>query len=239
MTASFFVGWILAGRDTKDRKRLLQGGAGVVLVLVSMSLASWWSFWFGVCYCAVFTRRKAIVFFIFVIGTVLFFSLGADLRQSLLVRDKTQEKIETLSGRTLLWDDYMAASAERPLLGFGYAIGARMVSSIYSTNTHNSFYGALIGTGWVGVGIWVVFILALGIELLRYRHHRYPVWLACAAALAAGGLNSMSLSLLAENWHPATTVFMAFLGLHLCFLREAKMRRSEDQKVRRSEGEED
>ncbi len=224
MAACFFISWILAGRAQKDRKKMIQGGIGIALVFLSLSLASWWSFWFGICYCTLFSRRKGLIVILFVIGTILFFSLGTDTRENLLIRDKHPDQLETLRGRKLLWQDYWDISGRQPVLGFGFAIGAREIGSIYSTNTHNMFFGALIGLGWVGVSCWILFFSALGAELIRYRHSLYPVWLACAAALAAGTMNSMSLSILGEQWNVSTTVFVAFLGLHMCFVQQARLR---------------
>jgi O-antigen ligase len=222
MTACFFVAWIMAGRVRQDRKLLIQGGVGVVLVLMSMSLASWWAFWFGILYCALFTRRKAFVVALLAAGIGVFFMLGGDTRERLLLRDKQVQSLETMTGRTLIWQDFWEASQRRPMLGFGFAMGAREVGSIYATNTHNSFYASLLGVGWVGVLCWVLFIVTFLRELSRFRHAVHPIWLACAAALAAGALNSMSLAIVGEQWNPATTAFLTLLGLHMVFLHEAK-----------------
>ena len=222
MAACFFAAWILADRDIKDRKRLIQGIIGVLIVFLSLSLASWWAFWFGICYVALFSRRKAEIVILFILGAVLFFSLGTDTRDNLLIRDKQYEDLNTLHGRKIIWEYYMAVSEERPVLGFGFSVGARELGSVYTTNTHNMFFGALIGLGWTGVGCWIFFFGFLAMELIRYRHALHPAWLGCAAALAAGTLNSMSLSIIAEQWNPSTTVFVALLGLHISFLQEAK-----------------
>jgi len=227
MTASFFITWILAGRAQKDRKRLIQGVVGVVIVLLSFSLASWWAFWFGICYCSLFSRRKAHIVGLFIIGLLIFFLLGTDTRENLLVRDKTSDQIGSMTGRKTLWVDYWAASMDSPLIGFGFSVGAREVGTRHTTNTHNMFFGALLGLGWVGVACWILFFFALGAELLKYRHSSNPAWLACAAALAAGSMNSMSLSVLSEQWSASTTVFVAFLGLHMSFIQEVKQKNQE------------
>jgi hypothetical protein len=225
MTACFFVAWILAGRIGRDRKLLVHGSAGVVLVLMSMSLASWWSFWFGIVYCALFTRRKGLVLALLAAGIGVFFLLGEDIQHQLLLRDKQVQSLETMTGRTMLWSDYLAASQRSPVVGFGFAMGAREVGNIYTTNTHNAFYAALLGLGWVGVMCWIFFIFTFLRELFRFRHTLHPPWLACGAALAAGALNSMSISIVGEHWNPASTVFLALLGLHMVFLREVKTQR--------------
>lgn len=222
MTACFFVAWALATHGRKDRTLWSQGSVGIFVVLSSMSLASWWSFWFGLSYCSMLIRKKALILFLVLLGAGFFFSLSPDVRHSLLLRDKDSENLEKMTGRTILWKDYMAASSDRPWLGFGFAMGAREVGRIYTTTTHNAFYGALLGMGWVGVGCWVLLALTLIRELLRYRHAFHPAWLGCAAALAAGALNSMSLSIVAEQWIPSTTVFVALLALHLSYLKQQK-----------------
>jgi len=230
LTTCFFAAWILAGREKRNRKKLFQVGLGLFFVLISMSLASWWSFWFGVCYCAFFTRRRILLFSLVLVGGILFFTVGQDTRERLIILDKQYETLESMTGRKTLWADYMAASKERPLLGFGFAMGAREVGRRYTTNTHNVFFAALLGVGWVGVAVLGLFFISLALELLRYRHVRHPVWLACASALAAGCLNTMSVSILGEQFSLATTVFVALLGLHMVFLREAKQQLLENQK---------
>lgn len=232
MAACFFIAQYLSGGDRNNRNLLYQGGAATLLVVITMSLASWWSFWFGIIYFSLFTRRKALIISLFLVGAILFFMLGTDTRENLLIRDKTIEQVMEGHGRKLLWENFFDVSAESPLVGFGFAMGAREVGAYYTTNTHNTFFAALLGMGWIGVGIWGVFIFSFLSELFQYRHSSNPLWLACAAALAAGGLNSMSISLLGEQWHPATTVFMAFLSLHAGFVLKAKQSRRTAARLR-------
>jgi O-antigen ligase len=231
LTACFFVAWILADRKSQSWKKFFQAGLGVFFIFISYSLASWWSLWFGVCYCVFFTRHKAMVIFLILVGATLFFMVEQDTRQDLILFDKKYENLQSMTGRDKLWRDYWAASRERPFLGFGFAVGAREVGYRYTTNTHNVFFGALLGLGWVGVAILGLFFISLARELLRYRHFRHPPWLACASAIAAGCLNTMSVSILGEQFNLAAVIFMALLGLHMVFLREAKWRVLSEQET--------
>jgi hypothetical protein len=222
MTACFFVVWVLIGGFTRNRKLLIQCGVATALVVMSMSLGSWWSFWFGISYASLFTKRKAVIIALSVLGVALFLILGADTRENLLIRDKTIEEVMNAHGRKLLWENYLEISSESPLVGYGFTMGAREAGAHYTTHAHNAFFGALLGVGWIGIGIWVCFIVKLLTELFHYGHALRPIWLACAAALAAGALNSMSISMIAEQWHPATTVFVAFLALHGRFVLQSR-----------------
>ena len=222
LTCCFFAALFLADRKKRNHKILFQIGLGFIFILISMSLASWWSFWFGIFYCSLFIRHKGLLIILVLIGTTIFMTVEQDTRRSLLLRDKSTENLSSMTGRKILWADYMWASKKRPLLGYGYAMGAREVGARYTTNTHNVFFGALLGVGWVGVAILGLFIISLALELLRYRHHRNPAWIASAAGMAAGWLNTMSLSILGEQFILATTIFMALLGLHLFFLSQEK-----------------
>lgn len=234
LISCFFSVLFLADKKNHSRKVFFQAGAGLFFVGISMSLASWWSFWFGVFYFSLFTRRKGLVIILALIGITLFYTVDQDARRAFLLRDKSQEGLSSMTGRKILWTDYWAASQKRPLLGYGFAMGAREVGAIYATNTHNVFFAALLGVGWVGVTLLGLFIVSLALELIRYRHFRHPTWLACASAIAAGWLNNMSVSILGEQFLLSTAIFVSLLGLHLFFLQQEKQAYSEKQKQQRS-----
>jgi hypothetical protein len=223
MAACFFSTWTMAAGFKRNRTLIFQGTIGTYFMFASLSLASWWSYWLGICCCGLVQKNKILVFILFIVGLSLFSLIDTDTRDELLVRGRDEQSLTQMTGRKLIWDDYIVASGKKPVLGYGFAIGAREVGSIYTTDTHNSFFAALMGMGWIGVFIWVVFFFKLGFELFQFRHSFHPAWLATASALAAGLLNSMSLSILAEQWIISTTVFVAFLGLHASFLRQAKL----------------
>jgi hypothetical protein len=223
MVACFLSTWLMAAGFKRNRTLLLQGVVSTFFMFTSLSLASWWSFWLGIICCGLVKKNKILVFILFIVGLSLFSLIDTGTQEELLTRGRDEQSLSHMTGRKLLWNDYMVASGEKPLLGYGFAIGAREVGSIYTTNTHNSFFAALMGMGWVGVAIWIVFFCKLAFELFQFRHSLHPAWLATASALAAGCLNSMSLSIFAEQWIISTTVFVAFLGLHASFLRQAKL----------------
>jgi len=219
LTATFFAAWLLSIRSKYNPKNLLQAALGLFFVFVSFSLASWWSFWFGICYCAVFTKRKGLIVALVLTGVSLFLLADQNTRQEIMLFDKQYDNVGSLHGRKILWTDYWQASQKRPLLGYGFAIGAREAGKIYNTNAHNMFFGALLSIGWIGVCFGALFFFAFARELLMHRHHKNPVWLACASAIAAGCLNSMSVSIIGEQFNLAAVIFLSLLGLHLFFLK--------------------
>ena len=219
LTATFFAAWLLAGRGKYNLKNLLQAVLGLFFVFISFSLASWWSFWFGICYCAAFTKRKGLIIVLVLIGVSLFLLADQNMRKEVMLFDKQYDNVGSMTGRKVLWTDYFEASKKRPFLGYGFAVGAREVAKKYATNAHNMFFGALLGTGLLGVCIGVLFFFSIARELIRLRHYKNPVWLACVSGLVAGCLNNMSLSIIGEQFILATVVLVSLLGLHLFLLK--------------------
>jgi len=140
---------------------------------------------------------------------------GPELARNVLLRNRSAGELATLHGRTHMWTYYWKASLERPLLGYGYALGARQLGPMYATQTHNALISVLLGCGWVGFAIVAGYALCYGFELRWGARQGIVGALGCAAVAAAALTNNMSLAFVGETWSPVTFVFIAFFALHV------------------------
>lgn len=77
----------------------------------------------------------------------------------------------TLTGRLVLWDYALSASAQRPVSGYGYAAfwgspsgpAAGLNSHLRQVvpNAHNGYLEVMLGLGWVGLCLSIVWLLSL------------------------------------------------------------------------------
>ncbi|OPZ15720.1 MAG: O-Antigen ligase [candidate division BRC1 bacterium ADurb.BinA364] len=213
MIACYSFGeWQAAGRD---RKRMLFYSflGGLFFTVFSLSLASWWAFLCGALLACVLCKRS--IWIVLMVAALLpcLYVASPQLIDKIVFRDKDAEEISTLHGRTILWQSYWDAYQRRPLLGYGYAIGARASSPIYNTNTHNAFWGIVLNCGAVGLAVFALFICRL-LGWIRAKLRRGLAGaIGSAAFLVSGGINSMSLGFIGETWQSATFVFFCFLAL--------------------------
>jgi O-antigen ligase len=201
----------------KDRQRFIaMAGLALSFVFVSRSLASWWCVLLGVSL-AFFLSRSQRMFFllgIIVLGLGIWFA-GVQKLQPVIDPHGEIDKMQTLHGRELLWNDYWKTIRENPWTGVGYAVGPRVAGSVYTTNAHNSAIAVLLGTGLVG-GIFLLLSLLLGFrEALSACRARQPGAIGAVTALIAGSVNSMSISVFGDAWAPSSFVFMMFYSFFL------------------------
>ena len=131
--------------------------------------------------------RQRLVIFAFglagacAVAGVVFVNLDAIL--GMLGRDTT------LTGRTAVWSYVLQMSAERPLIGYGYAAFfeaepiARYVMDSFDwaiPTAHNGYLEALLGLGWIGLVLLLVFFVTMAYRLTRYWQ-RIPYGLALLA----------------------------------------------------------
>jgi O-antigen ligase len=143
-----------------------------------------------------------------------------DNATDLLFPGKTDYQISTLHGRTHLWTNLLGFVDESPWIGHGFAMSAKL-GGVNQTNTHNSLFSVLLGTGAVGVALTVIAALCLAREIVKNSAHRRSGTAGCACALAAGLANSMSIGYLGEAWREMTLVLTIFLTLHVLTLTRA------------------
>src|SRR6185312_7490470 len=120
---------------------------------------------------------------------------SGELLEAALARPQGQiddADIGTLTGRTLIWETCLDYARNRLLLGYGYESfwTPERIIDISQRNewpinqAHSTYVELLLGTGIVGLAMYVVmFVLALGVAMRRYFNHDDVEYLGIAALL--------------------------------------------------------
>jgi len=216
----YAVGEALRAERRRRRNLVVLSAISAALTLASQSLASWWSLFIGVGVAFLLSKsaRGGFVLVVVVLGLAVAL-VGAERFEPVVdPYGQTEEagKLETFTGRKLLWEGYEKVFKASPWLGVGYAVAARTAGPVYATNTHNAAWAVLLGTGVVGMTIVVIAALFGLREALSACAAGRTGAVGATAALVAGSANSMSLSLFGEGWGVASFVFMLFYAFHLC-----------------------
>jgi len=223
MVACYSFGEMLSA----DRRRRMWLGISFVtaigVVVFGMSLASWWSALLGLTLAGMLLRphKAVIIALLLVMLTAVLW--GPQLTDAVVLRSRPIEDLNTLHGRTFLWENYWGVYKERPIRGYGFAMGARLPGVLQTTNTHNAFFSVLLGCGAIGLLVmgWTTFRFVN--ESWRGRFRGLPGWTGCTAAIVCGIANSMSLGFLGEAWMPASFVFAAIFCLHVLYIAPAAL----------------
>lgn len=89
--------------------------------------------------------------------------IGEDIIKYYVFYGKDEATIENATGRGAIWAAYMEMIKLKPLLGWGFLVGERMLSTIFSfeikvISAHNSFMSSIVGMGIVGLLFFIYFI---------------------------------------------------------------------------------
>jgi O-antigen ligase len=150
----------------------------------------------GVCMMVSVPRRRLFLLGMAVAavaGSVLIFVpdvAGRAQEAALLQRSAKSDDPATLSGRTLLWADLMAYSAEKPALGYGFDSfwTADHIAEVslrrgwVIIQAHSGYIQELLDTGILGLSILVLILMvALRAAFVRFRKTRSPLALYALA----------------------------------------------------------
>ena len=213
------------GRESK-RILIVSGIISTFLVLNSLSIASWWALLTGVGFVAILSRQKLLFFILFLMlivslayidqGSIDQASFDQASIEQLTYRYKSGMTFEqALSGRQALWEDYWVAFKKKPWVGVGFAVVAREVGRIYTTNTHNFIFAIGVGLGVVGLVIFMGYFVKLVYELRMNLRFKGMFAVGLFAAIIASFVNGMSVSFIGESWVPPSYVFVCLFSLHL------------------------
>lgn len=172
------------------QSRLATAAAGIALVIVVIVAAHrskvgagllWLAVGIGVVALAVAAQTPAFV----------------DTITAYVLRDQTVEAFSTLTGRTVAWDYALLLAQERPLLGYGYYVGTRLVlpsefgrfGQYNYSNIDSTWLETAVNVGWVGV-VFLAIFFAFGIlRVIRTDWGGRERWMPISIMLIAAGLS--------------------------------------------------
>ncbi len=216
MIFGYGFGEAIARNRNARKVPALVSSIAFVLVLLGRSMASWWCSLLAIFLAFLLARSRRLSL---IVGTILLGLLislvGMQKLQPVIDPHGEIEKVEGLHGRELLWQDYWQTIKQNPWLGVGYAVGPRIAGTRYTTNAHNSAIAVILGTGMVG-GILILLSLIAGLREAHWVSRSGKLGsVGTITALAAGSVNSMSISVFGDAWAPSSFVFMMFYAFFL------------------------
>jgi O-antigen ligase len=98
-------------------------------------------------------------------------SLGVgEVATTYMERGVSQERLESMSGRTHLWERGFEAFKQSPFFGHGFEAGVRFGE--IRSHMHNAHMQILVNTGLFGYVLWITFVGAVGIQLFMLRKNQ-------------------------------------------------------------------
>lgn len=216
MLACYCIGELLAKSDARRRKLLKWGAAvGFFCIILGTSSGSVIATFAGLGVAAIAARRYGLLATTLVLLAVAVAMGASDELFGVIFPNKSKEAVESFSGRMALWESYWVAIKESFILGQGFAVMPRLITTTaYTTNSHNSLIAAMGSTGLVGLIVLLFWMIRFGREALYSLRVKRIGSAGCAAGIAAGMINSFSCAFVGENWTPMTFSFCLLLALH-------------------------
>ncbi len=218
MICCYCVGELMAGRVFRRKMLIIFAIVSLLWMIIGTSSASIIATLCGLAVAAILSRNIKVLIACVFFGLVLAVFLSVSDVNAILFPGKTTDQIEALSGRVMLWDQYIPGIKESPFLGVGFAVVARL-GRIYTTNVHNFALAVVAGTGAVGSLIVLAWIVQLIRETWRAVGQRSPGAIGCTAAVVAALVNSMGFDYLGSGIEPTTIVFVCLVAFHCLFVR--------------------
>lgn len=190
----------------------------VATIILGTSTASWISLIIGLFF-YFSTSRKGINIGLALVVAVLFYGIYqifGDTIYGIVFGNKSQEMIESGSGRRELWIAYINGWMESPLVGHGFIVGEKGAIAAkyiaFATNTsHNMMISVLVNTGLVGLGLWIAFLWKQCRICWQYSLKKNAYALTCFPAIIAMFVNANSFPVVGSEWSPVSDSIYALL----------------------------
>lgn len=186
-SASVFILWSATGMVA----------AAAFLALFVLHRIRWSGRLFNIC----------TLYVVFAVGFVLIVVLRATDKFAFLIENVLHKDV-TLTLRLGIWDNALAAIAQKPLLGYGLLPRATIMDMLTVTHCHNFILQVLFQAGAVGLAVYLAIFGLVAWPLMRRREHYVGYFLSAAIfALLVDFLAEVPIyplpftSLLVLSWH--------------------------------------
>lgn len=160
-------------------------------------------------------------------GTIKFYE---PLIWTVLFPGKTEADVYSLGGRLGMWENFVKLVVDSPIIGHGYAVLSTGRGRVFSSSPHNSLFSVLLGTGAIGMFAVLLYGMRTLRELFLTVIPRRPGSVGCAAAIAAGLVNSLAMPMVFDEWEESTLVFICVTAFSILFVflpeRQSKANRT-------------
>lgn len=169
-------------------------------------------------------KRKIYIVFTLLMCLIayVFYLLLGDYIYEIIFYGKNKESVESGTGRQYIWEACIEKWKTSPWLGTGFVVGERDIADygthvVRAVSAHNSFLSVLVGTGVVGMFVFVRFLYLWFINMYRYvRYNRYATVLFSTSVAVM--VNCNSFPAIGSDWNyvaPCVFALIAFVFINL------------------------
>lgn len=191
------------------------GGSMLLITTSSGALVSTAVSLFALALCAERKTIRVLALLVIVAFWVMWFNGMTETLMNILFPGKTEAGVLTAHGRSVIWKMINEKVAERPWLGWGYAVVERILP-IYCVDAHNSIVGIRGSLGNIGCGILIFAMLQL--SFFFFRNTAKFGFRGIFVATFCAFINSNSSNFLVGKAGPASLVFQFLLVMGAIFL---------------------
>jgi O-antigen ligase len=116
-------------------------------------------------------RRLGLMLLALCMGIIIV-ATEVDVLSSYLMRGQSEEQFIGMTGRANYWQNALSMAEKRPLLGYGYWAGTRVLVArtfdIAKSNADNTYLEVFVDLGLLGLVPFMLFIIILGRKFIRY-----------------------------------------------------------------------
>lgn len=230
---SYCVGELMVKKSLdKERKKFLKNTLllSLFILVTSTSSGANVSAILGCCVALVFSGNAIWAILLMLAGLILYLNQDLIMKLMLMVMPgKTEAVIESGNGRDTIWEGILAVTAQRPLIGWGFACGERVASDYLNwvlSDAHNNHLGVYGGLGWTGLILLVfhqiVTLWSAFIKRIKVGYTGLLCGLCCATA------NGYSYGYLSGKACSITVIYFAMVILTFMY---AKIQRYDKQRA--------